>query len=340
MSKIFAIVILTITFYSSNANAGAQIKFPTQVCNYGTLQKNDDGNRIFKFYNVGNEPLIIVNVNTSCGCLVGSWPHDPIAPGDSGIIKANYSTDRIGAFSKTLTLTSNSEKTPTTILKIYGIVWEHFTTIKFETEEIDVGTIRFGEEKKLSVKYVNTDNCYLHACTSSIDNDIIQVKQRNVSSSDDTTKTDKVKDRYPTSHLADTGYLDVNIRNLVGNTGRFQHKIYFAGNFKDTVWITVHGIFKGRSNTDTIRRKESAEKFGVIYDEERIFMYKKHHLKNVMHVTSNKLYTGETITNYVMFQYNFGQQTEVTISYFDDKKRLVREEKVINGILRRMSYCN
>ena len=35
---------------------------------------------VFEFENVGNEPLILSDVRTTCGCTAPEWPREPIAP--------------------------------------------------------------------------------------------------------------------------------------------------------------------------------------------------------------------------------------------------------------------
>ena len=103
-----------------NPNA-PKFKFDTEVLDYGTIEHNADGNREFKFTNVGKEPLIISNAVGSCGCTTPQWPKEPIKPGGTGIIKVHYATDRVGAFEKTVTLTSNAD-VPSKVLKIKGVV--------------------------------------------------------------------------------------------------------------------------------------------------------------------------------------------------------------------------
>jgi hypothetical protein len=43
---------------------------------------------------------------------------EPIAPGAKGIIGVKYATDRVGAFTKTVTVTSNADGQATKILTI------------------------------------------------------------------------------------------------------------------------------------------------------------------------------------------------------------------------------
>jgi hypothetical protein len=105
---------------AANPNA-AEIAFDTEVIDYGTIEHNADGNREFKFKNIGKEPLIITNCQGSCGCTVPTWPHEPIKPGGTSSIKVKYATDRVGAFEKTVTVSSNG-KTASKIIKIKGVV--------------------------------------------------------------------------------------------------------------------------------------------------------------------------------------------------------------------------
>jgi hypothetical protein len=101
---------------------GAGMLFETETIDYGTIAHNADGNRQFVFVNNGTKPLIITNTQGSCGCTVPTTPKEPIAPGAKGIIGVKYATDRVGAFTKTVTVTSNAEGQPTKVLTIKGTV--------------------------------------------------------------------------------------------------------------------------------------------------------------------------------------------------------------------------
>ncbi|WP_318642636.1 DUF1573 domain-containing protein [Flavobacterium ardleyense] len=100
---------------------GAEMTFKAETIDYGTIAKNSDGKRDFVFTNTGNTPLIITSAQGSCGCTVPTYPKEPIAPGATAKISVKYATDRVGAFSKTVTLTTNAVK-PSTVLTIKGNV--------------------------------------------------------------------------------------------------------------------------------------------------------------------------------------------------------------------------
>lgn len=101
--------------------ANSTIDFVSKVVDYGTIEHNSDGVRKFVFKNNGTEPLIIKKAKGSCGCTVPTVPKEPIAPGETGEIGVKYATNRVGPFTKTITLTTNASKKPV-ILTIKGKV--------------------------------------------------------------------------------------------------------------------------------------------------------------------------------------------------------------------------
>ena len=97
------------------------IDFVSKVVDYGTIEHNADGARKFVFTNNGTEPLLIKNAKGSCGCTVPTWPREAIAPGATAEIGVKYATNRVGKFTKTITLTTNASKKPV-ILTVKGEV--------------------------------------------------------------------------------------------------------------------------------------------------------------------------------------------------------------------------
>jgi hypothetical protein len=104
-----------------DSTAKAKIIFEELNHNFGVMTAGADGSTVFKFKNEGKVPLILTNVQASCGCTTPSWTREPVAPGATGEIKVTYDTKRMGPFSKSVTVTSNAEN-PTVILRIAGEV--------------------------------------------------------------------------------------------------------------------------------------------------------------------------------------------------------------------------
>lgn len=107
---------------------GAGMVFENETIDYGTIQQNADGRREFVFTNNGNKPLIIESTQGSCGCTVPTKPEGPIAPGAKATIGVKYATDRVGAFTKTVTVKSNATGQETKVLTIKGTVLAAPTT--------------------------------------------------------------------------------------------------------------------------------------------------------------------------------------------------------------------
>lgn len=95
--------------------------FDSEEIDYGKIPQHADGVRVFKFTNTGDAPIVISNAKGSCGCTVPTYPKNVILPGETGEINVKYATDRIGAFTKTVTLTSNASE-PSKVLRIKGEV--------------------------------------------------------------------------------------------------------------------------------------------------------------------------------------------------------------------------
>lgn len=95
-------------------------KFETETIDYGTIKQNADGRRTFVFTNIGNTPINLFEIKTSCGCTVATKPDKPVMPGESGKISVEYATKKIGKFSKSIIV--NSDAGERIILRIKGQV--------------------------------------------------------------------------------------------------------------------------------------------------------------------------------------------------------------------------
>ena len=89
--------------------SGPEITFSETEFQFGDIHQGDKVEHVFAFENTGTEPLIITNVQTTCGCTAPNWPRDPIAPGQSSEIKVVFnSTGKMGMQRKVITVISNA----------------------------------------------------------------------------------------------------------------------------------------------------------------------------------------------------------------------------------------
>ena len=130
MKKLIAIAIFVIAgLATAQAQKTAKIEFKSETIDYGEIMKGSDGLRIFEFTNVGDAPLVIEDVKSSCGCTVPKKPEEPILPGKTGEIEVKYDTKIVGPIRKTVTVYSNSDE-PIKALKIKGLVKEEVNESK------------------------------------------------------------------------------------------------------------------------------------------------------------------------------------------------------------------
>ena len=104
---LFAFVALNAVAF---AQSGAKIEFLNKdnTIDYGTVTKEaDSGIRTFEFKNTGDAPLLITNVQSTCGCTVPTKPTEPILPGKIGKIEVKYNMNP-GPIRKTITVESNA----------------------------------------------------------------------------------------------------------------------------------------------------------------------------------------------------------------------------------------
>ena len=101
-----------------------EIFFEKTVHDYGVIKYDGDGTCEFTFKNIGKEPLLLTQVQASCGCTTPTWPKEPIKPGEKGTIVVKYNTKIPKAFSKSIRVYSNA-KTALVSLTIKGTVEEN-----------------------------------------------------------------------------------------------------------------------------------------------------------------------------------------------------------------------
>tara|TARA_A100000164_G_C21786899_1_gene713856 strand:+ start:494 stop:877 length:384 start_codon:yes stop_codon:yes gene_type:complete len=122
IKNIFFAFCLVLSISTKAQEIGPLISFETTLIDYGIIESDGNGMRTFGFKNIGDQDLIIKNVQSSCGCTIPKKPAGPIAPGEKSEIVVQYDTKREGPFRKTITVTTNIEKNPISALKIKGTV--------------------------------------------------------------------------------------------------------------------------------------------------------------------------------------------------------------------------
>ena len=125
MKQIFSfLVMLALTgMVAAQTPTKPVMTFENVVHDFGSIA--EDGGNVtytFQFKNEGATPLVIHNVQASCGCTTPEWTKTPVAPNARGTVKVTFNpTNRPGNFNKTITVTSNAQA-PNLVLRITGNV--------------------------------------------------------------------------------------------------------------------------------------------------------------------------------------------------------------------------
>lgn len=140
--KIWLVLWTFFPFYNGIQAQDAVIAFEHTSHDFGKVK--EDGGPVeyeFSFTNKGTVPLVISNVQATCGCTTPAWSTDPVEPGKTGFIKAQYNPfNRPGIFDKSLTVTANSAP-PSTTLRIHGSVIPKSMALKEEYPDT-IGNLR------------------------------------------------------------------------------------------------------------------------------------------------------------------------------------------------------
>ena len=110
------IVVDDITAGSANQPI-TTVSFKDSILHKGKIKEGEMLTVEFEFTNTGTEMLIIKNVTASCGCTIPEKPEEPIAPGNTGKIKATFdSRGRAGMNQKVITVVANTKETIHTLI--------------------------------------------------------------------------------------------------------------------------------------------------------------------------------------------------------------------------------
>ncbi len=115
MKKVFSLLVMLafVAVVSKAQSVAAPVMtFEKTEIDYGTIAQGSDPLRKFKFKNTGTTALIIKGARGSCGCTVPNYKKEPVMPGETAEIEVRYDTQRVGPFTKTVTIETN-EPAPT-----------------------------------------------------------------------------------------------------------------------------------------------------------------------------------------------------------------------------------
>jgi hypothetical protein len=125
MKKLFFLALSVLIFGGVAANAQNQtttqappaaLKWVTTKIDMGKIPQGTPATVTFDFTNNGRTPVVLKNVQPSCGCTTSDYTKEPVAAGKKGYVKATYNAANPGSFSKSVTVTTDSGETAVLII--------------------------------------------------------------------------------------------------------------------------------------------------------------------------------------------------------------------------------
>lgn len=104
------------------AAKAASIRWRQTEHNFGEIKQSVPVTAGFEFVNTGSVPVLITQVQGSCGCTATDYPKAAVLPGKSARITATYNAAAPGVFHKTVTVTTNADAAGPQVLTLQGTV--------------------------------------------------------------------------------------------------------------------------------------------------------------------------------------------------------------------------
>lgn len=95
-----------------NTTSQTSVRVDDISVSLGYFNWQEEQKTSFLIKNVGGKPLVIQDVNTSCGCTTVSYSQEPTQPGNEIKLYITYKADHSEHFNKTITVYCNAESSP------------------------------------------------------------------------------------------------------------------------------------------------------------------------------------------------------------------------------------
>lgn len=159
-------------FVALSVAAQSSLRFTRSVHDFGTIRETDGKvSCTFEYVNRGKQPVVIDQVNVSCGCTTPEFSRKPILAGERGQMKITFDpANRAGEFAKEITVFTGGRRYRTT-LRITGNVIARTKTVeelyptavgdcglRIDARSLPFNYVTQNERKVLYINYVNTSS--------------------------------------------------------------------------------------------------------------------------------------------------------------------------------------
>lgn len=104
---ILSLGVVSCTVNANKEQKSTKVQLSAMELDMGNVKLNTLVKKELELTNIGDEPLTIYNIKTSCGCTEVEWEHKPIRPHKSTRVCVSYKDKYPGYIHKTITIYGN-----------------------------------------------------------------------------------------------------------------------------------------------------------------------------------------------------------------------------------------
>ena len=164
-----ALIVIALMLSAAVAAQESPLRFDAKSHDFGPIREIDGKvSHTFSFVNTSDKPVVIIAVQTSCGCTVPEYSKRPVMPGAGGEITLTYNpADRPGPFTRdadvygadrkviaTLRIEGNVEPRPRRVDELYP--FDLGGGVRASASFVPFGYVSHGETKQSYIDIVNT----------------------------------------------------------------------------------------------------------------------------------------------------------------------------------------
>lgn len=92
------------------SSLSTSIGIERDTMNLGKVKYGEKRQAIFRIHNTGSEPLLILDVQPSCGCTGVEWSKRPVRPDKTTEISIVFNSSSLGTFMKSIDVACNTTR--------------------------------------------------------------------------------------------------------------------------------------------------------------------------------------------------------------------------------------
>jgi hypothetical protein len=124
---IVILIVLSVILFTQTISPSVEfsvIEFEENDFDFGNIKKNQPVKKYFIYKNIGKSPILISNIQSSCGCTIPNWSKKRMNPNKKDSILILYDSKKVGKFSKSVYVHYNSEIKKPYKITINGFVYK------------------------------------------------------------------------------------------------------------------------------------------------------------------------------------------------------------------------